>query len=238
MDESVKQDILDKAKEWWREELVESHAANTLKLESIAEFNINPFIWSYLAYYFEGEKSPETLAKVLIYPRILGTSINTSFGQRAQSFITRVFEDVLGSTTAGIDLEFIDTKDGRKKYAQLKAGPNVINADDVDPIKEKFRSAKRLARTNNLSLNDDDFMLCLLYGEPERVSSHIESIQKDFPVSVGQDFWERFTGDPDFYSDLIEAIGEVAGEFNMKEKIQEVVAHLATDIEKNHPEVL
>lgn len=237
MNDAEKSEILEKAKGWWRDELATSHAKNTLKLTRIEEFSINPFTWAYLSYFLEGKLDEKTLAKVLIYPRILGTSINTTFGNKTQSFITTVFDGVLGSTTSGIDLEFADKLDGRKKYAQLKAGPNVINADDVEPIKEKFRGAKRLARTNNLSLNDDDFMLCLIYGEPWQMSTHIRKIQKDFPVAIGGDFWVRFTGDVDFYTDLIDAIGEVASEFDMKNEISRVIDELAIDIRAKNPKM-
>jgi hypothetical protein len=238
MDEAIKKEILEKAKDWWRNELATSHAKNTTKLTKVKEFKINPFTWSYLSYFLEGKLDEKTLAKVLVYPRILGTSINTSFGEKTQSFITTVFQGVLGSTTQGIDLEFVDKVDGRKKYAQLKAGPNVINADDVEPIKEKFRSAKRLARTNNLLLNDDDFMLCLIYGEAWQISAHMRKIQKDFPIAIGVDFWVRFTGDPEFYTDLVNAIGEVAKEFDMKDEINQVIEELAKDIKQKYPDLL
>lgn len=235
MDENIKLEILEKAKAWWRNELAASHARNTIKLTRVKEFKINPFTWSYLSYFLEGHMDEKTLAKVLIYPRILGTSITTSFGQNTQSFITTVFEGVLGSTTQGIDLEFVDKIDGRMKFAQLKAGPNVINADDVEPIKEKFRSAKRLARTNNRHLNDEDFILCLIYGESWQISAHLRKIQKDFPLVIGADFWVRFTGDAEFYADLVVAIGEVAKEFDMKKEIERVIDELAEDIKLKYP---
>ena len=237
MAEITKNEILDKAKQWWREEFAVSHKRNTLKLKNATEFKINPFLWTYLAYFLEGNNSPESLAKVLVYPRVLGTSINTIFGTEFQKFITRVFEGVLGSTTPGIDLEFIDKVDGRRKYCQLKAGPNVINSGDVKPIIDDFKSAKRLARTNNLLLQDDDFILCLLYGEPWQKSGHIRKIEQDYNVIIGKDFWHRFTGDPDFYADLVKAIGEVANEFSMKESVEKVIKELAEDIAKKYPEL-
>jgi hypothetical protein len=238
MAEINKNEILEKAKLWWRDELAVSHRANTMKTAAVKEFTINPFLWTYLAFFLEGNKSPESLAKVLIYPRVLGTSINTTFGNQFQIFITRVFEGVIGSTTPGIDLEFIDKVDKRKKYCQLKAGPNVINSGDVTPIKEDFRKAVRLARTNNLTLNNDDFMLCLLYGESWQTSGHIKKIKDEFPVVVGADFWHRFTGDPNFYSDLVNAIGEVANEFNMKDNVNQVIKDLALDIDEKYPDLL
>jgi hypothetical protein len=153
MDKDAKKAILDKARDWMRDELIPAHKANTLKLANIREFTINPFLWPYLAYYLEGNKDYRTLAKVLVYPRALGSSINTSFGTRAQHLVTRLFDDTFGSAIPGIDIEFIDKTDNRKKYCQVKAGPNVINKDDVATIKGHFRALVNLAKTNHLDPN-------------------------------------------------------------------------------------
>lgn len=237
LDVNKKKEILEKAKVWWREELAASHKENTLKLSSLAEFNINPFLWSYLAYFLEGDSSPKSLARVLIYPRILGTSITTSFGARAQSFISGIFEGTFGSTTPGIDLEFTDQLDGRKKYCQIKAGPNVINHDDVKTIKDHFRKANNLARTNHLKVQTDDYLFCLLYGEPSEKNAFIKAVEEDYPVAIGKEFWHRLTGDPEFYGDIIKAIGEVANEFNMKETVNSVIDSLSKEIAAKYPDL-
>ena len=122
----MKKAILLKYQRWMRDVLIKKHLRNTLKLKNIGEFNINPFTHLYLSYFFGGEASYETMAKTLIYPRVLGTSIATSFGSNMQNFIATVLGDY-GSTTKVMDIEFIDKLDGRKKYAQLKSGPNSIN---------------------------------------------------------------------------------------------------------------
>ena len=56
-----------------------------------------------------------------------------------QGFISAI-QNAVGSTTSGMDIEFTDQTDGRKKYCQLKAGPNTINADDVETIAGHFQS--------------------------------------------------------------------------------------------------
>ncbi len=229
-----KLEILEKARQWWREELVPAHKRNLLKLSSLDEYDINPFLWSYLAYFLEGNDTPETLAKVLIYPRVLGTSIVTTFGSRSQDFISRVFEGVLGSAIPGIDLEFTDKIDGRKKYCQVKAGPNIVNHDGAISIKNHFKSARMIAKTNHLPIEVGDFMLCLLYGESGQENAFIKNIGKEYSLATGQEFWHRFTGDPDFYSDLIKVIGEVAEEFNMKRTINKVIKELAEKIKEKY----
>ena len=73
--------ILTKAKTWFRETIVLNHADNSQKLVDPKHFNINPFLTIYLANFLTGNSSPKSIAKALIYPRVLGNSITTSFGQ-------------------------------------------------------------------------------------------------------------------------------------------------------------
>lgn len=238
MEKNQKLEILEKAKWWWHEELVKRHEENTLKLTRVEEFSINPFLWFYLANYFEGNHKAETLAKVLVYPRVLGYSITTSFGTSFQKLITTIFGSVSGSQVSGMDIEFVDQLDGRRKYCQLKAGPNIVNKDDVKTISDHFKSAQRLARTNNLDVKLSDYMFCLLYGEERQKNSFIRKIEEDYTVTIGQEFWHRFTGDENFYKDLVDAIAETANEYNMKRKINKVVSELAKDIRKHYPDLV
>lgn len=233
-----KQAILSDFLTWWRDEFAVAHKSRVVALSSLSEFNVNPFLWSYLAYNLRGKADARSLAEALVLPRALGTSVNTIFGTRFQQFVTRYFQDTFGSTTPGIDVEFIDKIDGRKKYCQLKAGPNVINYDDVVTIKEHFGKARRLARTNSLQVSDTDYVFCLLYGEPEQNNAFIRSIELDYPVFTGKDFWHHFTGDEDFYNDLVQAVSEIANEFDMKETIEETIEQLALGIKAKYPDLI
>lgn len=223
-----KQAILEAAKTWFKECVAQNHIKNTEKLIDPAEFNINPFLTVYLANFLTGNSKPESIAKALLFPRVLGTSINTSFGQNMQSFMS-VIQDAVGSTASGMDIEFIDQLDGRKKYCQLKAGPNTINKDDVETIANHFRSVRNLSRTNNLRIPNDDMIVGVLYGEPQNLSSHYKRItsQYDYEVIIGQEFWSRLTGDENFYSELIAAIGSVAIEADFSKDFERVIYTLA-----------
>ncbi len=236
MDEQIRNEIIEKAKIWMRDDLIESHRKNTKKLADICEFNINPFLLPYLANYLEGNAHPETLAKVLLYPRVLGTSITTSFGTRMQHFITHVL-DGFGSTTEGIDIEFVDHLDGRKKYAQLKSGPNAINRDDVTTIRNHFRALINRARTNNMQLQHNDLVFCLLYGEDSESNSFVRELERDHVVYIGKVFWTRFTGDENFYQKLAFAMSEVANEVDMKKVVKKVIKQLAPKVEDKLREV-
>ena len=223
-----KQKILDTAKQWFRERIAQNHIKNTEKLVNPNEFNINPFLTVYLANFLTGNSNPESIAKALLFPRVLGTSINTSFGSNMQGFIS-VLQDAVGSTTSGMDIEFIDQIDQRKKYCQLKAGPNTINKDDVETIAGHFKAVRNLSRTNNLRIPNDDMIVGVLYGEPHELSGHYKRIisQYDYEVVVGQEFWHRLTGDEHFYHELISAIGQVAVEADFSKDFERVIETLA-----------
>lgn len=223
-----KQKILEKAKDWFRETIAKNHIKNTKKLINPSEFNINPFLAIYLANYYTGNSNPESIAQALILPRVLGTSITTSFGTNIQTF-TSVVLDAFGSVIPGIDIEFTDQIDGEKKYCQLKAGPNTINKDDVETIANHFTHTRNLARTNRLKIGINDMIVCVIYGHESELSSHYKRITKQYhyPVLIGKDFWHRLTGDENFYSDLIQSIGSVAREADYSQEVREIVKILS-----------
>lgn len=223
-----KREILKKAQEWFKESIAKNHMKNTLKLSSIDKFNVNPFLLTYLSNFLEGNHDPKSIAKALIYPRVLGTSINTSFGTNIQKFTSTVLSS-FGSTTPGIDIEFIDMVDNEKKYCQLKSGPDTINKDDVETIAGHFTSIINLARTNGEKIGFHNLVVGIIYGEQKDLNAHYKRISKQYyyDILVGNDFWYRLTGDKDFYTDLIKAIGEVAIEADFKNDLDNVIEELA-----------
>lgn len=236
-----KHEVIKNAKEFFKKYIVESHIKNTEKLTNLSEFNINPFLTIYLANFLSGYVDSKTIAKALIYPRVLGSSITTSFGSNIQKFCSSVLPGI-GSTTPGIDIEFIDQKDNRKKYCQIKAGPNTINKDDVITIVNHFKSMKNQARVNSLPVHLSDMIVGVLYGTNNELSSHYKTIDTEHhhPVFIGQEFWSRLTGDENFYYDLINAIIEVAEPIEKKENentttelLDKVIKKLAQEIEQS-----
>jgi len=221
--------IIEKAKDFFKKEIAQSHIANTKKLKDLKEFGLNPFLDKYKANFLTGNDDPRSIAKALVYPRVLGTSINTTFGNKLQKFCSEVLEG-FASTTSGIDIEYIDKLDGRRKYCQIKAGTNTINADDVDTIKGKFNGVRNLARTNNLNVGLNDLVVGVFYGTEGELSGHYKKINEFYPVIVGAEFWYRLTGEIDFYEKLTGAIGEVATEYDGSQIIEEVIDSLAKQI--------
>lgn len=156
MTEQKKKQINESGKAYFRTVIIPSHLKNlqTLKLR---DFKINPFLVNYLAAFFCGDNKPESLAKALLYPLILGASISTSFGQNIQFFISSLAQ-VAGSASGidGIDIEFTDAIDGRTKYCQCKVGPQTINKDDVATILGHFKHLHNKARLDRLPVQIDD----------------------------------------------------------------------------------
>ncbi len=231
MDTKEKKLVLEKAKEFFRD-LAQKHIKNTIKCKELSVFDLNPFLDIYLANYFTGDSNPESIAKVLLYPRILGTSIKTSFGQNIQKFITEVLGGY-GSAIDGIDIEFTDQLDTRKKYCQIKSGPNCINFKDVDPIKGEFTKARRTAQTNHLDIGVNDLMIGVLYGNEKMLNNFFVTISKDYPVVIGKEFWYRLTGEDKFYENLIEVIKEVSIEVDATRIIEETLDSLTIEVSEH-----
>lgn len=224
--------ILLRSKEFFREHIAANHLKNMEKLSSLKEFKINPFTHQYLAQFAFGDSSPESLAKALIYPRVLGTSIATTFGAQIQRYCNDVLYS-FASVTSGMDIEFTDALDNRHKYCQIKAGPLTINKDDEKTIKDHFKAVIRLARTNHLEVQFNDCVLGVLYGTPNSINQFYKNIGEEYPVYVGQEFWYHLTGDPNFYYRLIDAFSSVATEMDSSKNLEFVIKKLADDIRRH-----
>ena len=234
MTEEQKNSIIESGKQYFREIIIPKHLKNleTLKLK---DFNVNPFLVNYLAAFLCGDTTPKSLAKALVYPRILGTSINTSFGQNIQIFISSLAQ-VAGAASGidGMDIEYVDAIDGRRKYCQCKAGPQTINKDDIATILGHFKHLHNKARLDRMNVQIDDMIVGVLYGTKEELSAHYKIIDSHYPVYCGADFWEHLTGDADFYHRLAKAFGEVVEEDNIdgSQLIQLKIDDIAREIEE------
>jgi len=204
-------------------------------LSTLEEIKLNPFLWPYLANFYMGNSNYDSLATVAILPRILGTSITTTFGNQMQKLIVTILDNASGSAVSGIDIEYIDAIDGRKKYCQLKSGPQALNKDDITTIKNHFRTVQNLARTNNLPIQQNDLVFAMVYGEPDECNSFVKKLAEEYEVYIGKEFWHRLTGYEDFYFDLSKAMTEDAETVDSRELIKETIDKLARDIESKYP---
>lgn len=78
MDNIQRKQIIENAKTFFRNEIVQSHIDGACKRASkLSEYNVNPFLFKYLANFLTGNDDSESIARALVLPRILGSSINT-----------------------------------------------------------------------------------------------------------------------------------------------------------------
>ena len=236
MTNRTEKELLSEIVEYFEKYIFENHINASLAIHSrLKSYNINPIVVKYLSKVLEGNYSPEGVGKALFYPRVLGTSINTSFGTRIQNMFVQL-QIANGSLISGMDIEFIDKRDNRKKWCQLKSGPNTINSEDVKPLIRKFTNTIQLARTNQAlkNINNTDFIVGVLYGEINELSMHYKEIDKFHPVIIGKDFWHMITGFPDFYNGLVASLQECINNLDTKELITKGCDELTEEI-RNSP---
>jgi hypothetical protein len=212
--------------------IFKNHIEASLNTHSkLKSYNINPIVVKYLSKILENNYSAEGVAKALFYPRVLGTSINTSFGTRIQNMFVEL-RIANGSLIKGMDIEFVDKIDNRNKWCQLKSGPNTINSEDVNPLIKKFSNTINLARTNKAlkGISNSDFIVGVLYGDSSELSMHYRKIDKTHPVIVGKDFWHRITGYPNFYDGLVDKLHESINNIDTKNLIDKGCSDLTKEI--------
>lgn len=229
MDKEEKQKILNKTKQFYKETIIKNHIKNTRKLK-LKSFKRNPLLENYLANYAFGDSSSESIAKILIYPRLLGTSITTSFGTLVQQMCSQVLSG-FASVVSGMDIEYMSATDNQKKYCQLKAGPQTINKDDISTICSHFKNLKNLGKTNHLKITDDDCVVGVLYGERSDLSANYKKIESEgFKILIGKEFWYDLTGDENFYDELIKEIGSVAATVNASKELQDAIDRIKNEL--------
>ncbi len=226
-------DLLKVVTDYFGDKIFKSHKENVLKNHSkLKSYKINPIIVRYLSKILEDDFTALGIAKALYYPRVLGTSVNTTFGTRIQNMFVELGL-ASGSLIKGMDIEFVDKVDNRKKWCQLKSGPNTINSEDVSPLLKKFSTVINLARTNSINLNNNDLILGVLYGEKSQLSQHYQKIDKAHPVIIGIDFWYRLTGFPDFYSKLVTELDLLIINMDTEDFFKKGYIALAEEIESS-----
>ncbi len=219
--------------DYFDEKVFSNHQKEILRKHSkLSSYKVNPIIVRYLSKVLDDKFSPLGVAKALFYPRVLGTSINTSFGTKSQT----MFIDLnlaKGSLIKGMDIEFLDKIDNRQKWCQLKSGPNTINLGDVNPLLKKFASVANLARTNKIKLNNSDLILGVLYGNEDQLSQHYRKIDETYPVIIGREFWHRITGFPNFYSRLLLKIDKLIKDLNTEDFFEKGYLLLVEEIKES-----
>lgn len=203
--------------------------AKKYKKKSYSSFKINPFTIQATTSALSKSFDAESMAKAVVYPFVLGTSMATSFGTNVQKFIVDSLniDTVTPSVISGMDIEYIDSVDHRKKYCQLKSGPSTINKDDIETIENYFLGLWNLARTNHLQIQVGDTVVGVLYGDFADLNTMYKRIYSDgYTVLAGNDFWFHLTGLKDLYDDLILRAQAAAKDANWKDSVDSLIRNV------------
>lgn len=209
----MNQELIKIIAEYVENNIAEFHSTRIEKLKSI---NLKDFLSRKNPYMFKAKNivtagdMVESLASAY-----MSSAEESIFGNWMEGIANFVAEKVYAgykSAAEGIDIEFVDALDGRKKYCQCKAGPQTINNDDVATILGHFTHLQNKARLDRLNIGINDMIVGVLYGEPGELSHNYKNVDKTCPVYCGAEFWEHLTGDRQFYYRLVKAFGEVMEE--------------------------
>lgn len=130
------------------------------------------------------------------------------FGSFLEELAIFICERVYGgnkSSAEGIDLEF--QKDAAKYIVSIKSGPHWGNSRQIAKMRDDFRRAQKVLRTNHPQSNIVAINGCC-YGKDRRPD------KGDYQKICGQQFWEFISGDENLYTEIIEPLGHKTKERN------------------------
>lgn len=160
----------------------------------------------------------------------LSSQEETIFGEFLEQLAIYVCHYVYGgkkSSSEGIDLEF--EKDEVRYIVSIKSGPNWGNSGQIAKMKDNFRKARRILGTNTSKVKVIAINGCC-YGKDNSPD------KGDYLKYCGQDFWELVSGEPDFYTKIIESLGYRAKERNEKffEEYAKVINRFTVEFTKDY----
>lgn len=179
------------------------------RLSSLNKLKLNEVLKKKNPYLFKAKNilTAQDLIKSILEAH-LSSQEETMFGDFLEELAVFICGRVYGgrkSAAEGIDLEF--DRDGVRYIVSIKSGPNWGNSGQVNKMKEDFKKAKKVLRTNNPTLNVIAINGCC-YGRDSKPD------KGDYFKYCGQEFWEFISGDGDLYTEIIEPLGHKAKERN------------------------
>ncbi|MBR6259268.1 MAG: hypothetical protein IKR21_03570 [Oscillospiraceae bacterium] len=134
----------------------------------------------------------------------VSSSEETIFGNCFFEPIAIVVSGGQKAVTEGVDIT-VD-KDNTIYSIAVKSGTSVFNADSRKRQEQNFQSAHKRAQQAHKA-----FLPIIGYGYgKKRVKEGNEKFYKEL---AGKDFWEWLTGDPNFYTKIIEYMGTKPDEY-------------------------
>jgi len=178
------------------------HAA---KLKSIKELKLGKLLRRKNPYLFKAKnvRTSEEFIKNIVNAH-LSSQEETMFGNFLEGLAQFVCKKIFGGNkTPGEDLDLDFTRDGIRYLVSIKSGPNWGNIQQIKKMKENFKKAKIIIRSQNI--------VCVngcCYGRNRNEN------RGDYVKKCGQSFWDFITGDSEFYKKIIEPLGHKAKERN------------------------
>lgn len=138
----------------------------------------------------------------------LSSQEEAMFGTFLERLVVFVCGRVYGgdkSGAEGIDIQF--RRDGITYIVAIKSGPNWGNSSQIARMKDNFKRAAKILRTNSRHSKIEAVNGCC-YGIDNRP-------EKDGYLKLcGQRFWEFVSNNPQLYIDIVEPLGHEAKERN------------------------
>jgi len=130
------------------------------------------------------------------------------------------------SAAEGIDLEF--DRDKIRYIISIKSGPNWGNSQQIARMKDNFRKAKKILRTNTSQGNIVAVNGCC-YGKEKNYD------KSEYLKLCGQRYWELISGNENLYTDIIEPLGHKAKQRStrFKSEYAKVVNRITRDFIKD-----
>ena len=186
-------------KSYVSENIIKFHQS---KLESLKKLKLKKILKRKNPYLFKAKNilTAQDLVKTLL-EAYLSSQEETIFGDFLEGLAIYICSEVYNgrkSTTEGIDLEF--EKDNVRFIVSIKSGPSWGNSSQINKMRENFRKAKKILRTNNVKASIVAVNGCC-YGKENT------SDKGDYFKYCGQNFWEFISGDENLYLEIIEPLG-------------------------------
>jgi len=146
-----------------------------------------------------------------------------SFLEELAIFICRHTYGGKKSSTEGLDLEF--EKNKTNYIVAIKSGPNWGNSSQINKMRDNFKKAKKILKTNISSTRKVVAVNGCCYGKDGSPD------KGEYLKLCGQEFWEFISGNRNLYTDIIEPLGHKAKEKNdqFSEEYAKVVNRFSVD---------
>jgi Type II restriction endonuclease EcoO109I len=184
-------------------------AFHATRIQNLSKLKLPAILARKNPYLFKAKNilTAQDLVKTLLDAH-LSSQEETIFGGFIEGLAIFVNAKIYGgrkSTAEGIDLEF--ERDGIKYIVTIKSGPNWGNANQITGMRNSFKKARVILRTNTVAQNVVAVNGCC-YGRDNQPDKGV------YLKLCGQRFWEFLSGNPELYTDIIEPLGHRARERN------------------------